>query len=184
MRDRTPRPSGPQSGLLPFPRFAATPGTTAMTPCQRFLLLPLLTASVVGCASTGALRPAPGDGALPVQQAATPTPPSLSIQFDRKGVDFDPWMHDLRTRLRANWHIPIAAMRSKGHVVVTLSVNRNGTISDLAVLRPSPIANFNSSAYHAVASAGPLPPLPSTYPDGSAFLAITFYFNEAPPRGR
>lgn len=76
----------------------------------------------------------------------------------------------------------IAAMRSKGHVVVTFYVNRDGAITDLAVLRPSPIASFNNSAYHAVASSSPLPPLPSAYPDESAFFTMTFYFNETPPR--
>lgn len=151
-----------------------------MTPCRRLLLLPLLITSVAACASTGARGPAPGEGP-PIQQPAAPRP---SFQFDSKGVDFDPWLRNLTTRLRAQWAIPIAAVRSKGHVVVTFSVNRNGAISDLAVLRPSPIAHFNNSAYHAVASSSPLPPLPSAYPDESAFFTITFYFNETPPRGR
>ena len=67
-----------------------------------------------------------------------------------------------------------------GHVVVTFYVDKDGRITELQVLRPSPIDAFNNSAFNALAASNPTLPLPPEYPDDSAFFTVTFYFNENP----
>ena len=103
-----------------------------------------------------------------------------SIQFDTKGVEFGPWLRRFIAQIRRNWFIPYAAMSMHGHVVVTFNVHKDGRITDLQVLRPSPIDAFNNSAQNAILASNPTQPLPPEYPDDKAFFTVTFFFNETP----
>ncbi len=104
-----------------------------------------------------------------------------SIQFDTKGVEFGPWLRRFVAQIRRNWFVPYAAMSLHGHVVLTFFVHKDGSITDLQVLRPSSIDAFTNSAFNAIKSSNPTMPLPPEYPDDKAFFTVTFYFNENPP---
>jgi TonB family protein len=106
-----------------------------------------------------------------------------SIQFDTKGVEFGPWLRRFVAQIRRNWFVPYAAMSLHGHVVLTFNVHKDGSISDLQIMRPSAIDAFTNSASNAVKSSNPTMPLPPEYPDERAFFTVTFYFNETPPGG-
>jgi TonB family protein len=103
-----------------------------------------------------------------------------SIQFDTKGVEFGPWLRRFIAQIRRNWFIPYAAMSMRGHVVITFFVDKDGRITELKVLKPSPVDAFNHSAFGALAASNPTQPLPPEYPDDRAFFTVTFYFNEDP----
>ena len=51
-------------------------------------------------------------------------------------------------------------------------------ITDVAVVRPSPIDSFNNASYGAIVSSNPTEPLPPEYPVDQAFFTVTFYYNE------
>jgi TonB family protein len=106
--------------------------------------------------------------------------PAPSIQFDTKGVEFGPWLRRFVAQIRRNWFIPYAAMSMRGRVVVTFFVHRDGRITDVQVLRPSPVDAFNRSAQNAILASNPTVSLPPEYPDDKAFFTVTFYFNETP----
>ena len=106
--------------------------------------------------------------------------PAPSIQFDSKGVEFGPWLRRFVAQIRRNWFIPYAAMSMRGRVVVTFFVHKDGRITDVQVLRPSPIDAFNHSAQNAILASTPTMQLPPEYPDDKAFFTVTFYFNETP----
>ena len=78
-----------------------------------------------------------------------------SIQFDTKGVEFGPWLRRFVAQIRRNWFIPYAAMSMRGRVVVTFFVHKDGRITDVQVLRPSPIDAFNRSAQNAILASTP-----------------------------
>jgi TonB family protein len=103
------------------------------------------------------------------------------IQFDTKGVEFGPWIRRFIAQIKRNWFIPYAAMAFKGHVVLTFNVHKNGSITDLSVLKPSSVDAFNSSAFNALSTSNPTQPLPTEYPSDKAFFTVTFYYNETPP---
>lgn len=105
-----------------------------------------------------------------------------AIQFDTKGVEFGPWIRRFIAQVKRNWEplIPLAAMTMKGHVVVTFNVHKDGIITDLAVVGPSPISSFNTAAYGALASSNPTAALPPEYPSDKAFFTVTFFYNEEP----
>jgi len=67
-------------------------------------------------------------------------PPSLLKAYvvgtlDTKGVEFGPWVRRFIAQVKSNWLIPYAAMSSKGHVVITFNVHKNGSITDLTIRR-------------------------------------------------
>jgi protein TonB len=103
-----------------------------------------------------------------------------SIQFDTKGVEFGPWLRRFIAQIRRNWNIPDAAMFTHGHVVVTFFVHRDGSITDVQILRPAASDGFNYSALYAIKASNPAWRLPPEYPDDKAFFTVTFYFNETP----
>lgn len=106
-----------------------------------------------------------------------------SIQFDTKGVDFGPWLRRFVAQIRRNWFVPYAAMSLRGHVVLSFKVHRDGSISDLQIMKPSEVDAFTKSAFNAIKLTNPTVPLPLEFPDENAPFIVTFYFNETPPGG-
>jgi len=106
-----------------------------------------------------------------------------SIQFDTKGVDFGPWLRRFIAQIRRNWFVPYAAMSLRGHVVLSFKVHRDGSITDLHVMKPSAIDAFTKSSFNAIKLSNPTVPLPLEFPDENAPFVVTFYFNETPPGG-
>ncbi len=105
------------------------------------------------------------------------------IQFDSKGVEFGPWIRRFVVEIRRNWFVPYAIMSQSmhGNVVLTFYVHRDGSISELTVVKPAEINSFTNSAFNALSTTNPTQPLPAEYPDDRAFFTVTFYFNESPP---
>jgi TonB family protein len=105
-----------------------------------------------------------------------------AIQFDSKGVEFGPWLRRFIAQVKRNWFVPYAAMSLRGHVVIQFNVHKDGSITDLQVIRPSDITAFNNAALNALAQSNPTMALPPEYPSDKAFFTVTFYYNENPGR--
>lgn len=103
------------------------------------------------------------------------------IQFDSKGADFGPWIRRFVQQVYRNWFMPYAIMSMHGNVVLTFNVHRDGSITDLSVMKPSRVNAFTNSAFNAISTSNPTYPLPDDYPDDTCFFTVTFYFNESPP---
>lgn len=103
-----------------------------------------------------------------------------AIQFDTKGVEFGPWIRRFVAQVKRNWIVPNAAMAMRGRVVIQFNVHRDGSITDLIVVRPSEIDSFNRAAVNALMMSNPTTPLPPEYPDDKAFFTVTFFYNESP----
>ena len=107
--------------------------------------------------------------------------PGATIQFDTKGVEFGPWLRRFVAQVRRNWLIPQAAMIMSGRVVLQFNIHKDGRITDVTVVGPSPVEAFNRAAYGAIVGSNPTEPLPPEYPSDKAFFTVTFYYNEQPP---
>ena len=105
-----------------------------------------------------------------------------AIQFDTKGVEFGPWVRRFLAQVRRNWFISQAAMSQKGHVSVSFTVHKDGSITDIVVAGPSKVEEFNTSSLNAIAASSPVQPLPAEYPDEKALITITFHYNQSPPQ--
>ncbi|MEW6319963.1 MAG: TonB family protein [Acidobacteriota bacterium] len=102
------------------------------------------------------------------------------LQFDSKGVEFGPWVRRFIAQVRRNWFVPYAAMSLRGHVVITFNVHKDGTLTDVTVVKPSSIDSFNIAAANALLASNPTEPLPPEYPADKAFFTVTFFYNESP----
>jgi TonB family protein len=103
-----------------------------------------------------------------------------AIQFDTKGVEFGPWIRRFIAQVKRNWIVPNSAMAMRGRVIIQFNVHKDGSITDLTVVRPSEIDSFNRAALNALMMSNPTTPLPPEYPDDRAFFTVTFFYNESP----
>jgi TonB family protein len=65
-------------------------------------------------------------------------------------------------------------------VVLSFYVHRDGSISDLTVLKPAPMEAMTRSAVNAIRTSNPTMALPVEYPDDKCMFVVTFYYNEFP----
>ena len=105
------------------------------------------------------------------------------IQFDSRGAEFGPWVRRFVAQVRRNWFVPYAVMSRSlhGNVVMTFYIHRDGSMTDLTIVKPAGIDAFTNSAFNALATSNPTQPLPDEYPDDTCFFTVTFFFNESPP---
>ena len=187
--DPTPPPSGnngneANAGQKPDPNALALPTTPQSTIARndpnRNPLLGGAAPGVLSDAIRNVQKYSQGESLQNVQGNGDFGP---SIQFDTKGVDFGPWLRRFVAQIRRNWFVPYAAMSLRGNVVLGFKVHKDGSITDLQVLRPSTIDAFTRSAFNAIKLSNPTVPLPVEYPDENAPFIVTFYFNETPPGG-
>lgn len=106
------------------------------------------------------------------------TEQEADIQFDSKGVEFGPWLRRFKAQVEHNWFVPQAAMAFSGHVVFQFYVHKDGSITELRIVKPSHIDSFNTSALNALRLSNPTMPLPPEYPADRAFFTVTFHYNE------
>ena len=177
---------------LPFQVRLAVLQSKNLTPlpavqCRMICAMILCSVVVSGCAVTSrhgdpgaGQAPSPGQSMDAEFRASGPCV-GPSIEFDAKGVDFNPWVRRFISQIRRSWHVPNRSMGNKGHVVVTFSVMTDGTIAEVAVPIPSKVEDFNRASYDAVAKTLRTFPLPPEYPADRAFFTVTFYYNEEPP---
>jgi protein TonB len=92
-------------------------------------------------------------------------------------------MADLTAELRKNWFIPVKDASRRGTVVVRLTVQKDGRITDVGLVQSSGVESFDTGALHAITASSPTGPLPAAYPDLQLPLTLTFYFN-VPPKQR
>jgi TonB family protein len=107
-------------------------------------------------------------------------PLESAIQFDRKGVNFDPWLRRFISQVKRNWFVPLAAQNFHGHVVLQFTIHKDGRITDVRVARASDIESFNRAAVDAIRGSNPTEPFPQEFPDEAAPFTVTFFYNERP----
>jgi len=103
-----------------------------------------------------------------------------TLSFDTKGFDWGDYARQLYLIIKKNWYdrIPIAAYYGqKGKVFIRFVIEKNGSISDLAVIRSSEITPFDRAAENAIRASNPLPPLPSNFPKDAEGVTFGFYYN-------
>jgi TonB family protein len=123
-----------------------------------------------------------GAGQAPPPTCETnPDKPKSTVSFDSKGVDFAPWIRRLVRRIRPNWHVPAQAATVKGCVVVSFRVLKDGSVVDVIDVSPSATLAFTDAAHDAIVKSAPVEPLPAAYPEDSAVMTVTFYYNDALP---
>jgi len=141
------------------------------------MLIPLLLG--VGLLAGGQANAA--DQAPVTCEAKNPKPQDTTISFDTKGVEFGSWVRRFINRVRRNWLVPEQALAFRGCVTISFRVLKDGTLAETTVVSASEIVQFTEASRNALTKSAPFESLPAAYPDASATMTVTFYYNESPP---
>jgi len=103
------------------------------------------------------------------------------LYFDPRGADFSLWINTFKNEVYRNWIAPQAALfgTARGHVDFEFTVERNGSMSALRMLKSSGTASLDKAAQFALTSSTLLP-LPDDYGPPRLTIQVTFFYNEAP----
>jgi protein TonB len=102
------------------------------------------------------------------------------LYFDPQGADFTLWINTFKNEVYRNWIVPQTALFGfRGHVDFEFTVDRNGSMSGLRMLKSSGTTSLDRAAQNALTGSRFLP-LPDDYGPPRVTMQVTFYYNEAP----
>jgi TonB family protein len=100
--------------------------------------------------------------------------------FDPLGADFTLWINHFKNEVYRNWIIPQPALMGfKGHVDFVFVVERDGSVSDLKMLKSSGTPALDRAAQSALQSSRFLA-LPSDYGPPRITMQVSFFYGEGP----
>jgi protein TonB len=103
------------------------------------------------------------------------------LYFDPQGADFSLWINTFKNEVYRNWIVPQPALlgSARGHVDFEFTVERNGSMSALRMLKSSGTNALDRAAQFALTGSRFLP-LPDDYGPPRVTMQVTFFYNEAP----
>jgi protein TonB len=102
------------------------------------------------------------------------------LYFDPQGADFTLWINHFKNEVYRNWIVPQSVLLGfRGHVDFEFTVERNGTISALRLLKSSGTVSLDRAAQNALTSSRFMQ-LPDDYGPPRVTMQVTFFYNEAP----
>jgi len=101
--------------------------------------------------------------------------------FDPEGADFTAWINHFKNEVYRNWIVPQAAILGvrRGHVDFEFSVERDGTLSDLKMVKSSGTPALDRAAANALQGSRFLA-LPSDFRPARVTMQVSFYYGEEP----
>ena len=100
--------------------------------------------------------------------------------FDPEGADFTVWINHFKNEVYRNWIVPQPALMGfRGHVDIEFTVERDGRISSLRVLKSTGTPALDRAAQNALLGSR-LMPLPADYAPARITMQGGFYYNEGP----
>ena len=100
--------------------------------------------------------------------------------FDPEGADFTAWINHFKNEVYRNWIVPQSALMGfRGHVDLEFSIERNGSLSGLRILKSAGTPALDKAAQNALLGSQLLP-LPADYGPPRVTMQVTFFYNEGP----
>lgn len=106
------------------------------------------------------------------------TPETGEMSLDAKDFPFAPYINRVRRKIAANWRVPEGSQGQERFCRVYFRIQRDGSVSDVAVEETSELFMFDQAAKRAVMNAAPLPPLPREYREGYLGVHFSFVYKE------
>jgi protein TonB len=140
--------------------------------------------------SPGATTSGQGDGALgfaPSAHGSAPVPPGAPGLPDAQKLalatfqrTYDRYLLRVRQKVDPLWEFPreLAVRMEQGDVLVGFTIRKDGSVSDVRVLKASGFAKFDKNVLAAIKKAAPFDPLPETL---GAALRVTAPFEGSNP---
>lgn len=175
-REEPPKVTPPPMKATPIPEFAKNQP-------QKYITRPSKVLEDLTPPPEGAIPHGQGGGAsLPYSQFKMAGQSEGGLSFSGPAGEFGgryPWYVDaVRRRVSSNWLQSSIdpSVRWAPRMVVTFQILRDGTITNLEILRSSGNASVDNSARRAILSSSPVERLPSDYSGGSVNVEFWFEF--------
>jgi periplasmic protein TonB len=103
-----------------------------------------------------------------------------ALFFDPEGADFTVWANHWKNETYRNWIVPASVQfGQKGRVDLSFTVERDGRVSDVTLVKSSGTAALDRAAANALLS-GRLLPLPADYTKPRITIGVSFFYNMNP----
>jgi periplasmic protein TonB len=100
--------------------------------------------------------------------------------FDPQGADFTAWINHFKDEVYRNWIVPQPALMGfKGHVEIEFSVERDGTMTGLRMVRSAGTTALDRAAQNALIGSRFMQ-LPADFGPPRVTMHVTFFYNEGP----
>ena len=111
----------------------------------------------------------------------------IEILSDTMGVDFRPYMKQLKFTVQGHWDalIPESALpplMKSGTVVIEFAIQKNGRVVDMKLAKSSGDIALDRAAWGSILDSVPLPTLPSAFKGDFLRLRCNFVYNPAATR--
>ncbi|MBI3931930.1 MAG: TonB family protein [Acidobacteria bacterium] len=102
------------------------------------------------------------------------------LLFDPEGADFTSWTNHFKNEVYRNWIVPQPALMGfRGHVDIEFTVERDGSVSHLAILKGSGTLALDRAAQNAILGSR-FQALPADFRPPRVTMQASFFYNEAP----
>jgi TonB family protein len=102
------------------------------------------------------------------------------LRFDPRGADFSVWINHFKNQVYRNWNVPQSVyLGYRGHVDFEFTLERDGSMSALRMLKSSGTSSLDRAARNAL-TASTFMALPDDYGPPRVTMQVTFYYNEGP----
>jgi protein TonB len=100
--------------------------------------------------------------------------------FDDQGADFTSWINHFKNEIYRNWIVPQAALLGfRGHVDLEFTAERDGSLSNVRMLKSSGTPALDRAAANALLGSRLLP-LPRDFGPPRVTIQVTFFYNQGP----
>jgi periplasmic protein TonB len=100
--------------------------------------------------------------------------------FDPEGADFTFWINHFKNEVYRNWIVPQAALLGfRGHVDLEFTVERDGSLTNLRMLKSSGTPALDRAAANSLLGSRLLP-LPRDFGPPRVTMQVTFFYNQGP----
>jgi len=102
------------------------------------------------------------------------------ISFETQWYDWGPYAQSMVSRIRVNWYAnmpQIIRTGLKGNVTIRFTIQRDGRITDITILKSSGVPPYDFAARKAIELSSPLQPLPKDFPNPSERVTCIFFYN-------
>ena len=102
------------------------------------------------------------------------------LSFETSWYDWGPYAQSMISKIRVNWYAimpQIIRTGMQGNVVIRFTIQRDGRITDVTILKSSGIPPYDMAAKRAIENSSPLNPLPKDFPNPSERVIASFYYN-------
>ncbi len=108
----------------------------------------------------------------------------IEILSDTMGVDFGPYMKQLKYAVQIHWNklipeVALPPLSKSGTVIIELAVMKDGHVRGMKLVKSSGVWQLDRAAWGGITEAIPLPTLPSEFKGDYLKLRCNFIYNPA-----